>query len=227
MKSLAIIPAKAKSNRLPGKNTKPLCGKPLYEYTVDAALESGIFDEIILSTNSHEIIEQEKRIKIRRRPPHLAEDDATMKDVCLYHLEYHKCDSFCVLYPTAPLRTADDIKKSYELFMEDGYYDGVIGGTEYIQPWWQAFEQYWGKVWFSTYGSMVEYREDQIRDKRLVDNGAMYWMKTDVFLRKKTFFPCRLGIYQMPFERSIDINTEVDFRLAEFFIKNLLYFEKE
>ena len=96
----------------------------------------------------------------------------------------------------------------------------MIGVTKFIQPWWQAFG-------FGPYGEAIkqfpelcDLREEQVPE-RVTDNGAVYWANVKYFLEQKTFLLDVQGLYEMPFERSIDIDTEVDFQVAEFFIKNL------
>ena len=222
MGPLAIIPVKAKSSRLPGKNMKDFLGKPLYEHSVWAAIESGIFEKIVITTDvslikQNEIWQAIDKIEIVDRPPELATDGAIMVDVCVDVLKrFPNYREFCVLYPTAPLRTTEDVQLSYKLFVE-GDYNGVIGATEFVQPWWQAFEKIRGNnTWRPAYPRLYELRTESLSTDMVSDNGAMYWMRTDVFLDQKTFFPNNLGVYTMPFERSIDVNTKLDFELAEF-----------
>ena len=86
---IAIISARGGSKRLPRKNILPLCGKPLISWTIIAAIKSGLFDKILVSTEDSEIykIDQTEDVDVRIRPKSLSTDYATVADVCLYHLE--------------------------------------------------------------------------------------------------------------------------------------------
>lgn len=118
MAKLAIIPARGGSKRLPRKNILPFLGKPILAYTIEAAAEAGIFDAVVVSTEDAEIAELARRYgaEVDLRPQSLAEDQATVADVCVEllarkPLPWGDVQQMCVLYATAPLRNANDIRE--------------------------------------------------------------------------------------------------------------------
>lgn len=125
MKSIAIITARGGSKRIPRKNIKEFCGKPILAYSIEAALQSGLFDEVMVSTDDEEIAEIGKRYGAKVpffRSEKTANDFATTNDVLLEVLEeYEKrgehFDVACCIYPTAPFVTAEKLKNSMELLL--------------------------------------------------------------------------------------------------------------
>ena len=131
---LAVIPARGGSKGLPGKNIKPLNGKPLIAYSIEAALNSNLIDEIFISTDSKEIAEkcEEYGVSVPElRPDELAQDSSSTVDVLLYTLEKLKkegkeFDYLLLLEPTSPLRKIDDIDNIIKLGIDKPTADGVI-----------------------------------------------------------------------------------------------------
>jgi pseudaminic acid cytidylyltransferase len=121
--SVAIITARGGSKRIPRKNVKEFCGKPIIVYSIEAALESGLFDEVMVSTEDEEIAEIAKAAGARvpfMRSGENAGDYASTDDVLLEVLEAYreqgrKFDSFCCLYPTAPFVTAEKLRRAMQL----------------------------------------------------------------------------------------------------------------
>lgn len=133
---------------MPGKNIRLLAGKPLIAYTIEAALESGVFDCVCVSTDDEEIarVAREYGAEVPfMRPAHLADDTARVIHVSRHALEFfaergHKYESLCVLQPTSPLRTANDIRDAYALFHKNdaNYLAGIVAWEH--PPFW-AFEK--------------------------------------------------------------------------------------
>lgn len=121
--SVAIITARGGSKRIPRKNVKEFCGKPIIVYSIEAALESGLFDEVMVSTEDEEIAEIAKAAGARvpfMRSGENAGDYASTDDVLLEVLEAYReqgreFDSFCCLYPTAPFVTAEKLRRAMQL----------------------------------------------------------------------------------------------------------------
>ena len=221
MKNIAIIPARSGSKGLKDKNIKLLNGKPLLAYSVEAALESKIFDEVMVSTDS------EKYAAIARdyganvpflRSAELSSDTASSKDVILDVLNRYEAsgkifDTFCLLQPTSPLRTASDIIKAYEYFSEKDAL-AVVGVTEADHS----------PLIYGTLPedrSMVGFIKDGIKDKprqaletyyRI--NGAMYIASVEYYREFCDFYKDRCYAYVMGREVSVDIDSELDFELA-------------
>ena len=120
MKNIAIITARGGSKRIPGKNIKTFCGKPIIAYSIEAALGSGIFDEVMVSTDDRNIAEISERYGAKvpfLRSEKTSGDYATTNDVLMEVLEEYdkrgkKFDTGCCLYPTAPFVTADILRES-------------------------------------------------------------------------------------------------------------------
>ncbi len=127
MNNLAIITARGGSKRIPKKNIKEFCGKPIIAYSIEAALKSGLFEEVMVSTDSEEIAEI--AIKYGAKVPFFrsefaASDIATTNDVLAEVLEMYEergvhFDNYCCIYPTAPFLTAERLIHAYDFFLEN------------------------------------------------------------------------------------------------------------
>lgn len=222
-KYLAIVTARSGSKRLPGKNVRDLCGKPLFVWSVLAALQCARVARIIVSTDSPEY----QRIAIAAgadcpwlRDPALAVDTASSADVVRDVLdklcdEVHGYRALVLLQPTSPLRTAADINGALELY-EARDAPAVISVSEVECP----------PAWMGQLPEnleMDEFLPTQFRNLRSQDlgdwyrlNGAIYVIGIDDFRREHGFKPSGALAYVMPRDRSIDVDTAFDFELAEF-----------
>lgn len=197
-KILAIIPARGGSKRLPGKNIKPLLGKPLIAYTIQAAQGSRLLDKIVVSTEDSAIaaISKEFGAEIIERPEELAQDDSKSIDVVLHTLDYLARKNYipdvCVfLQPTSPLRDSQDIDAAIEMFLKNKAATAISVDKTLGTP-----------------------------------NGAIYIMAVKDAYKNKSFFP-KGEIPFMPYimedDKSIDIDYENDFKLAEQILKQKKY----
>lgn len=226
MKNLAIIPARSGSKALPNKNIKSLHGKPLLAYSIDAAKESGLFDEIMVSTDSESYAQI--ALDLGASVPFLrsaatSSDTASSWDAVIEALENYKklgryFDTVCLLQPTSPLRRAKDIKTAYELY-EHKNADTVIAVCEAEHS----------PLWMNTLpeslsmDSFVPAENDLPRQKleqyyRI--NGAIYITNTDKLTSGQNIY-INSYAYVMDKERSVDIDTAFDFELAEFMMEKL------
>lgn len=141
MKRLAIIPARGGSKRIPRKNVKPFLGKPMLAYSVETALESGLFDEVMVSTDDPEIAETAERYGAKVpfvRSAATADDHAALSDVIAEVLdEYEKrgerFDAFCCLLATAPLLRGERLEEAWRL-MTRWDYDSVFPVVRFGYP---------------------------------------------------------------------------------------------
>ena len=125
-KRLAMITARGGSKRIPRKNIKEFCGKPILFYSIEAALNSGVFDEVMVSTDDEEIAELAKKAGVKvpfMRSSETANDYASTDDVIMevlkeYERQGEHFDSFCCIYPTAPFITGERLKEAMELLEE-------------------------------------------------------------------------------------------------------------
>lgn len=221
--TLAIIPARGGSKRLPGKNLMPLQGKPLISWTIEAATQTGIFGTICVSTDSEQI----RTVALAAgasvpfaRPLELSSDNATSVDVVVHALEFYskrgtQFETFCLLQPTSPLRSAEDIAGAYELYSR-AHAESVTAVTEVDHS----------PLWANTLGpdrSMVGFLRAEVVGLRSQElptyyrvNGAIYFCRAVEFMSRRTFISASGSFaYIMPRERSIDIDTELDFEVAQ------------
>jgi len=217
-KYLAIIPARGGSKRLPNKNILDLNGKPLIAWSIEAAKKSKFIDEIVISSDSEEILEIAKKydVNIIKRPDELATDTASSIDVVKHVIEnYPGYEYIVLLQPTSPLRTEKHINKAIEL-LEKKKADAVISVCEMDHS----------PLWSNTLPeslSMENFLREDVKNKRSQDlpkyyrlNGAIYICKIDKFLEKNTFFLDKnIYAYIMDKKSSVDIDDEIDFKLAE------------
>jgi len=232
MKVLAIIPARGGSKGLPRKNIKPLLGKPLIVYTIEAAKASKYINRIIVSTEDTKIAEISEKygIEVIFRPEELAKDDTPLVDVVIHVLEVlkkkekYEPDIVILLQPTSPLRSSSDIDHALEIFLENKKSRNclsLVSVTE-VKPsvfWALKIEKgYLRPVFNLKYLNMIR----QVFPKIYKPNGALYITTPEVIYKYKTFYTEKTIAYIMPPEKSIDIDTELDFLLAELLMKRKL-----
>ena len=230
MNVLGLIPARGGSKGIKGKNIKSLGGKPLIEYTFDAALESKRLSRIILSTDSAEIAEIGKRRGIGVpfiRPSDISSDESPARSYVQHCLDFlrdnenYKPDVIVILQPTTPFRNASDIDLCVNLLLQCEC-DSVISVAE--QP--SKYHPNWYLV-VSPDGLLRPYSLrswEQVVPRRqdllpiYIRNGAVYvfWHKT--FLKTKNIYGTKVIPYIMPPERSINIDDMGDWQRAEFAI---------
>jgi len=221
---IGIITARGGSVRLPGKNVRKLDGRPLIHHTIRAARESNAIDRIVLSTDDPHIAEVAKEAGAEvpfMRPKELSHGNATSRDVLLHAVGVLEeagegMDAFCLLQPTSPLRTAEDIDGAVALFMEKEA-DSVIGVTEFEHPleWMLELNESHRIV------DRNPLRERVLPEGHRYDrpNGAVYIFRTAFFKRAETYIGENTYGYPMPPERSVDIDTRLDFLIAEAIIR--------
>lgn len=221
---IAVIPARGGSKRLPGKNIKELAGKPLIQWTIDAAVNSGIFDHVFVSTDSEEVAETARRCGAEvpfLRSPELATDTATTADALRDFIDKYErlkgqsVQFVCLLQPTSPLRTAEDILKADRLLMADGV-DAVVSVCEMEHPF-----QLCGKLGPS--GSLQGFvkSENNVRSQdqdvyyRL--NGAIYYCSRELAMSLEKLYDSDVNSRAciMSGWHSVDIDTEIDFLIAD------------
>ena len=225
MKNIAIIPARSGSKGLKDKNIKDLCGKPLIAYSIEAASRSGQFDEVMVSTDSEQYAETARKYGAEvpfLRSAATAGDMASSWDMVeevLQGLERigREFDTFCLLQPTSPLRTSDDISAAYELYHTKNA-TAVVSLCELEHPlsWCGVLEEN-GSLEGFIKRDQGKQRQTQKKYYRL--NGAIYIVSIPEFRRDAFLYRENAYAYIMPRDRSVDIDTESDFRFAEFLMR--------
>jgi CMP-N-acetylneuraminic acid synthetase len=221
---LAVIPARAGSKRLPGKNLLPLGGKPLIAWTIAAAMEARSITDILVSTDSEEIAAEARRHGASApflRPRELATDTAASFEVVRHAVEYasgvlgRPCEFTLLLQPTSPLRGSADIQAALDLLAARNA-DAVVSVCESDHS----------PLWMNTLPpdrSLDGFLREEVKNRRSQDlprhyriNGAIYAGRTETLLREGSFFPARNAFaHVMAREDSVDIDDALDFAVAE------------
>lgn len=219
MKALAIIPARGGSKRLPRKNLAEFRGRPIMAWTIDAAIDCGRFEQLLVSTEDEEIAAaaREAGAEVSRRPEELATDEAGLIDVGLDILEREEragntYDVIAFLYATAPLRSSDDIIGVLDL-IQPGVCDFAMAVTRYAHPPHQALITAADGSLRPKWPELVELSE-AAAGPFCVDNGSTYAVSVTAFREYRTFYGPGLRGWFMPFPRSIDIDEAEDLELA-------------
>ncbi len=227
---LALIPARGGSKGLPGKNIRPLLGKPLIAYSIEAALKAASVSRVIVSTDSDEIAEIARQYGAEvpfLRPAELATDAAEALDNYVYTINRLSAEGkapieeFIVLLPTAPLRLAADIDAAVALFAAKQA-DFVISYFEAPHPvQWYRFIDDDGVI------RAVMPEGDNLANRQnervsYLPNGAIYVFKLDLLIKQRTYYSDKTFPYIMPPDRSVDIDNLFDFELAEFLLMRRL-----
>ena len=227
MKIMSIIPARGGSKGLPGKNIKQFGGKPLIAWSIEQARTSKYIDEVIISTDDEEIAGIARKFGGNvpfLRPAVLAQNDTPMVDVVVHVLNETKKTEVCfpdflvLLQPTSPLRALADVDAAIEMLVTNKTANAVVSITEVSEsPYWMKALTNEGFV-----EGFLENREkyDRRQDVPIVYrlNGAIYVCKTPILLKNRNFCPGNTLGYIMPEERSVDIDSIIDFKLAELMI---------
>lgn len=218
-KILAIIPARGGSKRLPDKNILPLHGKPLIGWSIEEAKKSKYIDTTIVSSDSKKILDVALGFGVNmpfERPNRLAQDETRSIDVVIHALEYYKEYEYVILLqPTSPLRDVADIDGAIESFFKNNA-TSVIGVCEVEHS----------PLWSNTLDeslSMNSFLDDKYNNSRSQDlplyyriNGAFYMSEVESVKRNETFFVKKnIYAYVMTQEHSADIDTKLDFIIAD------------
>ena len=218
---VAIITARGGSKRIPRKNIKIFSGQPIINYSINAALESGLFNEVMVSTDDVEIAEQ--AIKAGAKVPFMrsaenSNDFAGTAEVICEVIEKYKSnnisfDTGCCIYPTAPFLTSDTLKSGYDIFNYKKY-DVLFPAIQYSYPIQRSIRLMSdGRVemlWPENYTKRSQDLEPVYHDV-----GQFYWFNTEVMLIKKKLFTDNSGVLVVSEMLSQDIDNEEDWRLAE------------
>lgn len=213
MTPLCVVPARRGSKRLPEKNIADLGGRPMLAYTVEAALESGLFERVLVSTEDDAIAELAASLGAtpHRRPVELAGDLVSATDVCLEALQDE--DAVVCLQPSSPLRTAGDIRGAWERFVSSGA-DFLVSVTP-IDPHYFHWALEPGGEWHHMVFGDRYLVERPLLPARFRPNGAVKIGRSGPLRERRDFFGPRLAVYEMPEERSVHVAIPFDLQVAE------------
>ena len=217
-RKIAVIPARGGSKRIPKKNIKPFCGKPLIAYSIETALQSGLFEKVIVSTESEEIAKVARAYgaEVQMRPEELADDYTGAGEVVEYVVKSLEergdvYDYVCTIYATAPFLQAEFLKKGYETLKKSDAC-ASFGATSFAYPIQRAFKLKEGRCemfWPENF-----HKRSQDLQEAYHDAGQFYWQRRgcaseDIFFGKSTI-PVILPRHLVQ-----DIDTPEDFVRAE------------
>lgn len=220
MSSIAIITARGGSKRIPRKNIKPFLGKPIMTYSIEAALSSGLFDTVMVSTDDEEIAQIAKEYGAQvpfYRSERTSNDYAATADVVSEVLEeYAKCgiyyETACVIYPTAPFLTVDALKEAMEILLS-GDADGVMPVVKFSFPPQRSVVMRNGFLVPSDPESMKMRSQDL--EPHYHDCGQFYCIRVASFLKQRAMVMAHTMPYLQDELTVQDIDTEEDWKLAE------------
>lgn len=215
---LAVVPARGGSKGMPGKNLRQLAGKPLIAWTIEAAHRSALLDRVVLSTDDDGIAEVARRFGCEvpfMRPAALATDQAASVDVVLHALEnVPGFEVVVLLQPTSPLRVTEDIDGALKRF-ETSAAAACVSVTEAdVSPYWMYRMDDANRL-HPIMNAPVPASRRQDLPKVYALNGAIYVADCEWLARTRAFVTPETVAHLMPGSRSIDIDTDIDFAIAE------------
>lgn len=221
MGNIAIITARGGSKRIPKKNIKEFCGKPIIAYAIEAAIESRIFEEVMVSTDSEEIakIAEQYGAKVPfMRREETSNDFATTADVLMEVLENYKSigkqyDYFACIYPTAPFVTAFKLADAMDLLKKEEGTEALISVVKFSFPPQRGFVIKNGKIQYQY--PQFERTRSQDLEPIYHDCGQFYFCSCEAFMKNHTLIQQRTIPYVMDEEEVQDIDTISDWNIAE------------
>ncbi len=227
MNSIAIITARGGSKRIPRKNIKEFLGKPIIAYSIEAALNSGVFDEVMVSTDDEEIAEIARKYGAKvpfMRSEKTSNDFATSADVINEVVEQYaskgvRFDVLCCIYPTAPFITAGKLKEAMSKF-SDSSADSLVPVVKFDFPPQRGFIVKDGLVAFK-YPEFALARSQDL-EPMYHDCGQFYILKTDSFEREMKLVMSKTVPFIIPETEVQDIDNESDWIIAEEKYKRLI-----
>ena len=220
MNIIAIIPARGGSKGIPGKNIKPLCGKPLISYIIESALKVEELDRVIVSTEDEEIAEISKECGAEvpfMRPEELARDETPTLPVLQHTIKYleeeenYKPDIIVLLYVTSPLVKAERVTEAIELLKERKF-DSVLTVVEDRKHYWIETNVGYERL----YPRILKNR--QLTKPLFKENGAIYVSKRNLLMEKNEIVGRNVGLLLMEENESVDIDELLDFEFVEFLL---------
>jgi N-acylneuraminate cytidylyltransferase len=225
--NIAIIPARGGSKRIPRKNVRSFCGHPMVAWPIAAALESGVFDKVIVSTDDVEIagIACDLGVEVPfMRPVHLADDHAGTIPVISHATTWARAqgwdiEAVCCIYPTAPMIAPLDLVEGLEL-LRAGSWDFVFTATDFPSPIYRAFVQAADDGVEMIFPDHFNTRSQDL-PRALHDAAQFYWGRPDAWLTARRLFGPRSTTLLIPRWRVQDIDTPEDWVRAEGLFRSL------
>ncbi len=219
--NLCVIPARGGSKRIPRKNVKEFCGKPIIAWSIEAALASGCFDKVIVSTDDAEIAETAVKFGAEApflRPESLSDDHTgttpVVKHAVIWFLKQGVTfENVCCIYATAPFISADDIRLGLDLLVSSGS-EYAFSVTSFSSPIQRAIRVTSDNRIEMFYPEFFNLRSQDLQEA-FHDAGQFYWGHANAWIEEKILFStCSTPIF-IPRSRVIDIDTIEDWDCAE------------
>lgn len=220
-KHLCIIPAKAASTRLKKKNILPLGGKPILHYPIEAALNSQLFDKIIVSTESKEVasIARTKPVSVHIRPEKMAHDPYGVVDVILELLDaypdYKEYEHITILLATSPLIESEDIQQAYKEYKANNF-SALMSVAKTAHNAYRAISLNNDRI-TAIFPENLRKKSQELEPTYHI-NAAITIVDTKKFLQEKSYFLEPLGAYVLSEDKAVDIDTEFDYNFAQFLL---------
>jgi CMP-N,N'-diacetyllegionaminic acid synthase len=214
---LAIVPCRRGSKRLPGKNMRSLCGRPLLDYTVVPACCSPVVGNILVTTDDPEVGARAADLGCPvpfMRPAELASDDATTAETVLHALDWYRAangrdpDILIILQVTSPLRPPKSLETAIELLTKNPTTMAVVG----VRQLGVGAEHIYAETGPKAYLDRLPFSSPR---PLFIPNGAMYAIRTSTFREELNFMPAQTLAMHFSPQTSVDIDTEDDFLMAE------------
>lgn len=213
--NLGIIPCRKGSKGIPGKNFKEIAGKPLYEWTLDAAIKSDVFDLIIVSSDGgldKPLVSHEGKVLYDNdRGDEYSTDAAQLEPLLLHYAKQYNADVITLLQPTSVFRKSLDISGAYVEFIS-GDYDSVVSVTSVGDKYWMKGKTGW-IPFYNPKGRMN--RQDPKTNVLYYENGAIYITKRWVLEEENSRIGGRIGFYEMSQQNSHQIDSMFDWKVTE------------
>lgn len=224
---IAVIPARGGSRRIPRKNIKSFCGKPMIAWSIAAAFKSGCFDQIVVSTDDQEIAEVARFCGARvpfMRPAQLSDDYTGTTAVVSHAVDWFAArgdtpDQVCCVYATAPFVTAEDLRRGLAVLNEADC-DYAFSVTSFASPIQRAI-RITAEGGVAMFNSELFNSRSQDLEEAYHDAGQFYWGRADAWQQQKTIFSLTAAPVMMPRHRVQDIDTLEDWVRAEWMFQAL------
>jgi pseudaminic acid cytidylyltransferase len=220
MTNLAIVPARGGSKRIPRKNIKLFLGKPIIAYSIEAALKSNVFDEVMISTDDEEI--KKVAIEFGAKVPFLrskknSNDFSTISDVLIEVIETYKksrkhYDNICCILPTAALLSPEKIIESHNKLINNDF-KTIVSVIKFAYPIQRSLKDTDGLLEMRE-PEHLKTRSQDLKDY-YHDSGQFYWLKTKDFILDKEIFTNKTGYIELKENEAQDIDTLEDWKMLE------------
>jgi N-acylneuraminate cytidylyltransferase len=215
MKVVALLPMKAHSERVPGKNLRPLAGRPLFHWVTEAVLGAERVADLVVDTDSDQIAENVQSsfpdVRVHRRPPHLHGDFVPMHEIVAYLVKSIPGDVFLQTHSTNPLLRSETIDAAITAFLSEGTHDSLMSVTA------------WRSRFFFPDGRPINHDPVQLLRTQdlepiLEENSSLYIAPRSVIETTGRRVGVRPLLFEMDRREATDIDEELDFHLAEFLL---------